>query len=244
MTDQPGAVAADGLAGVVWHPSPNFGPRRDGLTPRLIVLHYTQMADARQALERLCDPDAAVSAHYLIGACGTVWQLVEERARAWHAGAGSWRGQEDVNSRSIGIELDNDGASPFAAPLMLALERLLPAIRRRWAIPPEGVIAHSDMAPTRKADPGPRFDWRRLALCGDAVWPAPGGMATGGADTPLAASLDRLGYPPVGPDERLRAFRLRFRPGATGPETAADRALAAALAEGDILNKAPQVTEN
>lgn len=191
-----------------------------------MVLHYTQMANAYAALERLCTPEAQVSAHYLIGADGTVWQLVEEAARAWHAGAGEWGGQGDVNSRSIGIELDNDGASPFPAAQMLVLERLLAAVLHRWAIPPAGVIAHSDMAPARKADPGPRFDWRRLALMGLSVWPRPGGNAA----IPLDRSLDRLGYPPVSADLRLKAFRLRFRPGTAGPENADDRAAAADLA--------------
>ncbi|HBS49237.1 MAG TPA: N-acetylmuramoyl-L-alanine amidase, partial [Rhodobacteraceae bacterium] len=86
-----------------WHPSPNFGPRRDGLRPALIVIHYTAMDSARAALDRLCDPGAQVSAHYLVGADGAVCQMVEEAARAWHAGAGEWAGKGDINSRSIGI---------------------------------------------------------------------------------------------------------------------------------------------
>ncbi len=208
------------------HPSPNCGPRRDGLRPELVVIHYTEMPDAEAALERLCAPEAQVSAHYLIGADGRVWRLVEEDARAWHAGAGEWCGRGDVNSRSIGIELDNDGRSPFAAPQMRALEGLLPGILERWRIAPSGVIAHSDLAPERKVDPGPRFDWRRLALRGLAVWP----FSPGEAALPLDATLDRIGYPRVAPDLRLAAFRLRFRPGATGPEDATDRALAAAVA--------------
>ncbi len=183
------------------------------------------MPDVPSALERLCALEAQVSAHYLIGADGRVWQLVEETARAWHAGAGSWGGRGDVNSRSIGIELDNDGASPFAAPQMQALEALLGGVLHRWAIPPAGVIAHSDMAPERKQDPGPRFDWRRLALLGLSIWPRPGGDA----GTPLPVSLDRLGYPEVAPPLRLAAFRLRFRPGAQGPEAPIDRAAAADL---------------
>lgn len=211
---------------MIWHPSPNFGPRRDGLRPELVVLHYTQMPDAASALKRLCAPEAQVSAHYLIGADGHVWHMVDEAMRAWHAGAGEWRGTGDVNSRSIGIELDNDGDSPFASAQMLALEALLPAVLSRWSIPPEGVIAHSDMTPERKSDPGPRFDWRRLALLGLSVWPGPGASA----NTPLSVSLDRIGYPRVPAGLRLAAFRLRFRPGVTGPETAADRAAAASLA--------------
>lgn len=208
------------------HPSPNFGPRRDGQRPELVVLHYTQMPTAESALKRLCLPEAEVSAHYLIGAGGTVWRLVPEEMRAWHAGAGTWRGRADVNSRSIGIELDNDGASPFAWPMIRALEGLLAGVLARWRIPPEGVIAHSDMAPARKVDPGTRFDWRGLARRGLSVWPGPGGDP----DAPLGPSLDALGYPDVPAELRLSAFRLRFRPAAAGPEDARDRALASDLA--------------
>jgi N-acetylmuramoyl-L-alanine amidase len=211
---------------MIRHLSPNFGTRRDGLRPTLIVLHYTEMSDAEAALARLCAPEAQVSSHYLIGSDGRLWQLVDEAARAWHAGAGAWRGQGDVNSRSVGIEIDNDGRSPFTEPQMRALETLLPAIMTRWRIAPAGVIAHSDLAPERKTDPGPRFDWRRLAMQGLAIWP----WTLGNADAPLAESLDRIGYPRVPAEMRLAAFRLRFRPGATGPEAAEDRALADAVA--------------
>lgn len=214
-------------------PSPNHGPRRNGARPELVVLHFTEMRDAASALDRLCDPAAEVSAHYLIARDGTLWQLVDERLRAWHAGAGRWQGRDDVNSRSIGIELDNDGHSPFSAPLMHRLETLLPAILRRWAIPPAGVIAHSDMAPERKVDPGPRFDWQRLARQGLAIWP----QGPGDPTIPLATSLDRIGYPPAPDDLRLRAFRLRFRPGHTGPEDATDRALAAIVANLSDIRK-------
>lgn len=215
-----------GQPGAIRHPSPNHGPRRGGLRPELVVLHYTQMAGPEGALRRLCAPEAEVSAHYLIGADGRVWQLVDEAARAWHAGAGAWQGRADVNSRSIGIELDNSGDCPFAWPQVAALQRLLAGILARWAIPPQGVIAHSDMAPTRKVDPGPRFDWRGLARAGLAVWPGPGGDGA----VPLARSLDRIGYPEAPEGVRLAAFRLRFRPRAQGPEDATDRALADDLA--------------
>jgi N-acetylmuramoyl-L-alanine amidase len=206
------------------HPSPNFGPRRDGLTPDLVVLHYTAMASAEAALVRLSEPEAEVSAHYLVGEDGTVWRLVDEDRRAWHAGAGQWRGRGDVNSRSIGIELQNDGRSPFPEPQMAALEALLADVMARHAIPPEGVIAHSDMAPGRKGDPGPRFDWRRLALQGLSVWPD--AADPGDFDCDLAA----FGYPEADAETRLAAFRLRFRPWASGPLADADRACAAALA--------------
>jgi N-acetylmuramoyl-L-alanine amidase len=209
---------------VLSHPSPNFGPRRDGLTPSLIVLHYTAMDSAAAALERLCDPEAEVSAHYLIGTDGTLWQMVDETMRAWHAGAGEWGGQGDINSRSIGIELDNRGTHPFSAPQMAVLERILPWIMMRWGIAPEGVIAHSDMAPGRKCDPGPRFDWARLARQGMAR-PA-------GEDHPSVVDPEQFrrlaqqaGYTaPVSDADLLAAIRLRFRPWAKGPLTGDDLA--------------------
>lgn len=208
------------------HPSPNFGARKDGARPDLVVLHYTAMENAQVALDRLCDPEFEVSAHWLLGRDGRVWQLVDEEARAWHAGAGSWGAVTDINSRSIGIEIDNDGRAPFAEPAMAALDRLLADIRHRWTISPERVIGHQDMAPDRKLDPGPRFDWRRLARAGHAVWPIP---RKGGPD--LHQALVRFGYPPnVTPLARLTAFRHRFRPWATGPADATDLALARDLA--------------
>lgn len=211
---------------MIRHPSPNHGARRNGLTPRLVVLHFTEMPSAEAALARLCDPATEVSSHWLIGRDGRLWQLVDEDRRAWHAGAGQWQGQDDINSRSIGIELDNDGQSPFAHPLMTRLEPLLARILSEWAIPPAGVIAHSDMAPGRKVDPGPRFDWRRLARQGLAIWPE----RPGNGAAPLGPSLDRIGYPPADPALRLASFRLRFRPRHQGPEDSIDRALADSLA--------------
>lgn len=222
--------------------SPNFGDRR-GRRVELVVLHYTAMASCAEALERLCDPAAEVSAHYLIDEDGTRHALVAEADRAWHAGAGAWAGEGDVNSRSIGIELANPGNRPFAEPQMQALERLLAEVLARHGLGPEAVIGHSDMAPERKGDPGPRFDWRRLALQGLSVWPEPpapdapppppsptGGE--GGSAAEMAgflADLRAFGYPEAAPDVLLAAFRLRFRPWATGPLDARDRALAAGL---------------
>lgn len=205
-------------------PSPNHGERRDGQQAELIVLHYTGMADGASARARLCDPKAEVSAHWLIHENGRTEALVPEDRRAWHAGAGAWQGRGDVNSRSIGIEIVNPGDQPFPEPQMAALEVLLRQIMQRWRIPACGVIAHSDLAPDRKSDPGPRFDWKRLALQGLAIWPD-------GAwrDLPLAGSLDAIGYPDAAGDLRLAAFRLRFRPWAMGPEDEVDRKLAAAL---------------
>jgi N-acetylmuramoyl-L-alanine amidase len=188
------------------------------------VLHYTAMRSAEDALARLCDPGAEVSCHWLIDEDGRLFALVPEAKRAWHAGAGTWGGAGDVNSRSIGVELQNDGRSPFPERQMAALERLLSGIMDRWGIAPAGVIAHSDMAPDRKADPGPRFDWRRLARAGLSVWPAPAAPGDFGADARA------FGYPDVAEDLLLAAVRLRFRPWAAGPLDDADRRLAAGLA--------------
>jgi N-acetylmuramoyl-L-alanine amidase len=225
------------------HPSPNFGDRR-GRAVGLVVLHYTAMPTCAAALERLCDPAAEVSAHYLIDVDGTVLSLVDEAMRAWHAGAGDWGGEGDVNSRSIGIELANIGTTPFAEAQMQALEGLLAGILDRHGLPPQAVIGHSDMAPERKGDPGPRFDWRRLARQGLSVWPelplaegsppphpSPTG-GEGGAEPDSSGFLTDLrafGYPDAPSDTLLTAFRLRFRPWAKGPLDDTDRALAAGL---------------
>ncbi len=243
-------LAADRDLSVVRHPSPNAGPRRGGALPDMVVLHYTAMDTAHAALDRLCDPLAEVSAHYLISRTGDCWCLVDEHQRAWHAGAGSWGGQTDVNSRSIGIELDNDGLSPFSDPLMRTLERLLPGILERWQIQAHRVIGHSDMAPDRKIDPGPRFDWRRLALQGLACWPFLGSVANDGAGLPKASTIATVPPDPAEPDQAafLRAlrgfgypgdaspaalcaaFRARFRPGTFGPLDEVDLGLAEELA--------------
>ena len=208
------------------HPSPNFGPRRDGLTPQFVVLHYTAMDSAEAALRALSDPVREVSAHYLIDETGRVMQLVAEDMRAWHAGRGTWRGLDDINSRSIGIELANSGQTPFSARQMTALEHLLAGILNRWSIPPEGVIGHSDMAPERKIDPGARFDWLRLARQGLSVWP----HAQATEPEALRPALRAFGYPDVSDDLLLQAFRLRFRPWADGPPDAVDAGLATDLA--------------
>lgn len=209
--------------------SPNFGERRCGLLPEFVVIHYTAMQSCAAAADRLCDPAAEVSAHYLIDYDGTAHQLVPEDARAWHAGAGQWRGVEDINSRSIGIELANDGFEPFPEPQMAALEALLAGIMARWDIPPAGVIGHSDMAPGRKSDPGARFDWLRLARQGLAIWPAQ--MPCPNSDSALFQTLaQQAGYGPAAHDVLLAAFRLRFRPWARGPLDAVDMGLVQSLA--------------
>ena len=207
-------------------PSPNYSDRRGGVLPDMIVLHYTAMASCAEARVRLCDPAAEVSAHWLVSETGEAEALVPEAMRAWHAGAGAWGGIRDVNSHSIGIELANDGRSPFAEPQMAGLERLLAGIMQRWGIAPARVIGHSDMAPERKGDPGQRFDWRRLAVQGLSVWPQ-----AGGADpADFAAAARRFGYACADDALLLAAFRLRFRPWATGPLDALDAGMAVDLA--------------
>lgn len=207
-------------------PSPNFGERRGRARPGLIVLHYTAMASCAEARARLCDPAAEVSAHWLVAEDGGCEQLVDEAARAWHAGAGAWGAVTDVNSHSIGIELANTGDAPFPEAQMAALEALLAGVMARWSIAPRAVIAHSDMAPGRKSDPGPRFDWLRLARRGLSVWPE----GPGEPDCAFMAAARDFGYPDAGQGPVLAAFRLRFRPGAGGPECEADRRMISALA--------------
>ena len=209
--------------------SPNHGPRRNGLRPSLIVLHYTAMDSAEAACARLCDPAAEVSAHYLITGKGETVQLVPEDQRAWHAGAGEWRGQDDINSRSIGIELDNRGNHPFSEPQMVTLETLLRGIMERWSIPPEGVIGHSDMAPGRKIDPGPRFDWPRLArqnLAGKGSRYAENDRGSDPTPAAFIAAAHAAGYTATDDiDLLLHSTRLRYAPWRKGPLCAADMTL-------------------
>ena len=212
---------------IIWHPSPNFGPRRDGARPDHIVLHYTAMDCAEKARDWLCNEEAQVSAHYVISETGTVWQLVDEAKRAWHAGAGQWGGITDMNSRSIGIEISNTGSQPFSEPQMTALETLMTGIMDRWPITPERVIGHSDMAPGRKIDPGRRFDWRRLALRGLAIWPE---MADDADDFYQSATRFGFGVTDENREQVLDAFRMRFRPHAEGPLFDDDAKVMAALA--------------
>lgn len=163
------------------HPSPNHGCRRDGLKPGILLLHYTGMASAVSAMEWLCNPSSNVSCHYLVDEAGAITQMVEEDRRAWHAGVSSWAGQTDINSRSIGIEIHNPGHErgypDFTEPQMKAVEALCLDILARHDIPPARVLAHSDVAPGRKIDPGEKFDWARLARAGIGLWVEPAPVA-------------------------------------------------------------------
>ncbi|WP_085806190.1 N-acetylmuramoyl-L-alanine amidase [Roseovarius albus] len=208
---------------IIHHPSPNYGPRRNDLRPELIVLHYTAMDTAEAALERLCDPKFEVSAHYLISESGTVWQMVAEDMRAWHAGAGEWCGQEDINSRSIGIELANTGDQPFSEQQMTALEGLMQGIMARWDISPAGVIGHSDMAPGRKFDPGPKFDWLRLERLGLAAPRSENDGPQHPSKEQFRLLAQSAGYTCDADDDTLLStVRLRYRPHAKGPMTPED----------------------
>lgn len=237
------AVKGDAGAGVIItpQPSPNFGPRRDGALPDMVVLHYTAMDSAAAACERLCAAEFEVSAHYLISETGEVFALVDEGQRAWHAGSGQWGSVTDVNSHSIGIELANTGFAPFPEPQMAALETLLAGIMRRWAIPAQRVIGHSDMSPGRKIDPGARFDWLRLARAGLSVWPSV--KAATGDQPDFIESLRGFGMTAeCDAQTLLSAFRLRFRPWmavATGPVDDVDIALAADLAARFPVDQTP-----
>jgi N-acetylmuramoyl-L-alanine amidase len=197
--------------------SPNWDERPAGAGPELLVLHYTGMPTAEGALDRLCDPAARVSAHYLIDEDGSVWALVPEERRAWHAGRSWWRGRAGLNDVSVGIELVNPGHEwgyrPFPEAQMAALVPLAQAIMVRWAMPTWQVVAHSDIAPDRKEDPGELFDWQRLAGEGIGIWPSPGERLdpVGDARRALAA----IGYPLEEQGASLRqslvAFQRRFR---------------------------------
>lgn len=220
-------------------PSPNHGDRIGGDAPDLVILHYTAMESCKAALDRLCDPQHEVSAHYLLGRDGTLHKLVPEDRRAWHAGASFWRGETDINSRSIGIELDYpgslDGFPPFAAAQMDALDALLRDVAQRHTIAPHNVLGHSDIAPSRKADPGPKFDWSRLARAGLAQ-PKPQRLPEFSQKEPdpkmLAKNFASIGYDPHASfEDVLAAFRLRWRAGHAGPPDKVDAGLAHALAQ-------------
>jgi len=185
------------------------------------------MQTVAEARARLCDPAYEVSAHWLIAEDGRAEALVHETQRAWHAGAGAWGGITDINSHSIGIELANRGDHPFAARQMDGLETLLAGIMARWAIPAHRIIAHSDMAPTRKGDPGARFDWQRLARSGLSIWP---NVAAPIDPNQFLPSARAFGYGDAPAGAVLNAFRLRFRPWAQGILDGWDAALAQDLA--------------
>ena len=225
-------------------PSPNHDARPGAVD--MLILHYTGMESAQAALDRLCSPEAKVSAHYLVDEDGAVWRLVAEERRAWHAGVSSWRGRRDINGASIGIELVNPGHDNgyrlFPEAQMAALEALARDIIGRHPIPPRHVLGHSDVAPLRKTDPGELFDWQRLARAGVGLWPDFSLPPPPAADiAELQRQLAEIGYdtPRSGAEDALTtavitAFQRHFRPslcdGKADPETRRRiAALAAAL---------------
>jgi len=196
---------------MIERPSSNCEPRPDGVPVDTLVLHYTGMESAEAALERMCDPAAKVSAHYCIDEDGAITRLVPEDQRAWHAGAAYWRGETDINARSIGIELVNPGHEfgyrPFPEVQITALTLIASAILRRHPIPPRNVVGHSDIAPSRKQDPGELFDWQRLARVGIGLWPEP--VPAKPEDVPMM--LADYGYR-ADEDGAVAAFQRHFRP--------------------------------
>ena len=160
---------------IIPQPSPNFNERPNGRSPDLLVMHYTGMQTGAEALTRLCDPRVEVSAHYLVETDGRIYQLVDEDKRAWHAGVSHWQGEDNINDRSIGIEIVNKGHEfgyeDFPEMQMVAVEALASDIITRHNICPTRVVGHSDIAPSRKQDPGEKFDWSRLANQGVGIWP-------------------------------------------------------------------------
>ena len=210
-------------------PSPNQDDRPAGMPIDMIVLHYTGMRSAAAALDRLRDPAARVSAHYVVEEDGAVWRLVPEGRRAWHAGVSFWRGHTALNDRSVGIEMVNPGHEfgyrDFPVLQLAAVCDLCLELLARHPVPARNVVAHSDIAPERKEDPGERFDWAALAANGVGVWPdgAPD-LGTGGAVRDAAslrdvrAALAAIGYrvaPEGVPDPALaavlRAFQRHWR---------------------------------
>lgn len=194
-------------------PSPNFGPRRGVTRPDMVVLHYTGMHSAEAAIARLCDPEAEVSAHYVVARDGGITRLVDDRHRAWHAGRSYWRGARDVNSHSIGIEIDNagplEGFPPFPHVQMRAIIVLLRMVMDTWRIPPGRVVGHQDIAPARKIDPGPKFDWSLLARIGLAEVTLPDGLGDGERDAHTIAAA--LGYDPGASPDALQAALVARR---------------------------------
>jgi len=213
-------------------PSPNFDERPGLGRPDMIVLHYTGMQFCHEAIHRLCDPKARVSSHYVVLESGSIIQLVPESHRAWHAGVSAWAGDSDINSRSIGIEICNPGHDfgypDFPARQIAATIALCRGIQTRNIIRPENVVAHSDVAPSRKQDPGEKFPWKLLAQSGVGFWvdvgtvfeqervkPDDNGVKVTELQKMLAEygyGIDATGHYDIGTTEVVTAFQRHFRP--------------------------------
>jgi len=227
-----GAPVADSALAAAFLPSPNHGERKGFARPDCIILHYTGMASAKSALDLLRDSRSEVSSHYFVDEDGTIFQLVPESRRAWHAGVGVWKGERDLNSASIGIEIVNPGHDgglpPFAEAAIAATTALCRDIAKRHAIRPERILAHSDIAPQRKRDPGELFPWDALWRAGVGHWIPPAQItgpalfrekAEGPPIRALQAMLALYGYglemtgvfdPPT--RTVVAAFQRHFRP--------------------------------
>ncbi|MET1045335.1 MAG: N-acetylmuramoyl-L-alanine amidase [Hyphomicrobium sp.] len=228
MTFAPDTLLANAVC-----PASNHEPRRCGAKPSLLILHYTGMSSAEKAVDWLARPESGVSCHYVVDEDGAITQLVPEELRAWHAGVSRWRGETDINSRSIGIEIQNPGHQhgypDFPAAQMRAVIALSKDIVRRRHIAPENILAHSDVAPGRKIDPGEKFNWLLLAREGLGLWVRPSPVRADdpglglGAEGPRVRStqenLAAYGYDveangvlDANTEKVLKAFQLHFRP--------------------------------
>jgi N-acetylmuramoyl-L-alanine amidase len=187
--------------------SPNHDERR----PNFVIIHQTSNDTAERALKTLTDPLRRVSAHYLIGRDGSLYQLVSEDRRAWHAGASYWGGTTDLNSASIGIELDNNGDEPFAEAQIVRLLGLLTSLKDRYQIPPANFLGHGDVAPSRKVDPSRHFPWQRLAGAGFGLWCEQPESGTFDALPEINLALQAFGYDLADPARALAAFRRHYR---------------------------------
>lgn len=188
-------------------PSPNF----DARLPNFVILHHTSDDNAEQALATLTDPVRKVSAHYLVARDGRIYYLVDELARAWHAGESYWGGNRDLNSSSIGIELDNNGEEPFSEAQIESLAALLAELKKRYGLPTANFLGHGDVAPKRKVDPSNRFPWKRLAEQGFGVW-CERPHSTPPARLDSATLLDAFGYDVSDLDAAIAAFKRHFLP--------------------------------
>jgi len=211
-------------------PSPNHDARPAGAAVDVLILHYTGMKSAKAALDRLRDPAAKVSAHYVVDEDGAIWRLVAEDRRAWHAGVSQWRGATHLNDRSVGIEIVNPGHEfgyrPFPILQLAAVCDLCLSVLSRHPIPARNVLAHSDVAPDRKDDPGELFDWAELAANGVGLWPTEvpdlgitGIVRDAATLAEVRRALAAIGYkvaPGGGTDRELstvlRAFQRHWRP--------------------------------
>jgi N-acetylmuramoyl-L-alanine amidase len=222
-------------------PSPNFDDRKHPVS--LLVLHYTGMESGDAALARMRDPEAKVSAHYMVREDGRIVRLVAENGRAWHAGVSKWQGLDDLNSRSVGIEIVNGGHDypapggqlpPYPDVQVAAVIALSREIMAHYAIPPKGLVGHSDIAPSRKIDPGEHFPWQRLAEAGLGLWPQPDTGAacvwSGGDASRLNAHLAAIGYDIADVPAALRAFQRRWMP-----------ATITGMADADTLRRLAQI---